>query len=75
MLPDTDGYELLRLFRERDRDIPVLMLTAKSQMNDKLLGLQLGADDYVTKPFNYAELILRVKNMARRVKDGGGCKS
>ncbi len=44
------------------------MLTAKSQMNDKLLGLQLGADDYVTKPFNYAELILRVKNMARRVK-------
>ena len=66
MLPDTDGYELLRLFR--DRDIPVLMLTAKSQMNDKLLGLQLGADDYVTKPFNYAELILRVKNMARRVK-------
>ncbi len=68
MLPDTDGYELLRLFRERDRDIPVLMLTAKSQMNDKLLGLQLGADDYVTKPFNYAELILRIKNMARRVK-------
>lgn len=66
MLPDTDGYELLRLFREKDRDIPVLMLTAKSQMNDKLLGLQLGADDYVTKPFNYAELILRVKNMARR---------
>ena len=39
MLPDTDGYELLRLFREKDRDIPVLMLTAKSQMNDKLLGL------------------------------------
>ena len=38
MLPDTDGYELLRLFREKDRDIPVLMLTAKSQMNDKLLG-------------------------------------
>lgn len=68
MLPDTDGYELLRLFREKDRDIPVLMLTAKSQMNDKLLGLQLGADDYVTKPFNYAEHILRVKNMSRRVK-------
>ena len=75
MLPDTDGYELLRLFRERDRDIPVLMLTAKSQMNDKLLGLQLGADDYVTKPFNYAELILRVKNMAACKEDGGGCKS
>lgn len=68
MLPDIDGYELLRLFREKDRDIPVLMLTAKSQMNDKLLGLQLGADDYVTKPFHYAELILRVKNMARRVQ-------
>lgn len=72
MLPDTDGYELLRLFREKDRDIPVLMLTAKSQMNDKLLGLQLGADDYVTKPFNYAELILRVKNMARRMAKRGG---
>ena len=39
MLPDTDGYELLRLFREKERDTPVLMLTAKSQMNDKLLGL------------------------------------
>ncbi|MDZ5608888.1 response regulator transcription factor [Bacillus pseudomycoides] len=72
MLPDTDGYELLRLFREKDRDIPVLMLTAKSQMNDKLLGLQLGADDYVTKPFNHAELILRVKNMARRMAKQGG---
>ncbi|MDP7978355.1 response regulator transcription factor [Bacillus sp. WLY-B-L8] len=68
MLPDIDGYELLRLFREKDRDIPVLMLTAKSQMNDKLLGLQLGADDYVTKPFHYAELLLRVKNMTRRVQ-------
>ena len=62
------GMSYFCLFREKDRDIPVLMLTAKSQMNDKLLGLQLGADDYVTKPFNYAELILRVKNMARRVK-------
>ncbi len=72
MLPDTDGYELLRLFREKDRDIPVLMLTAKSQMNDKLLGLQLGADDYVTKPFNYAELILRVKNMSAACEEEGG---
>ncbi|MDR4181140.1 response regulator, partial [Bacillus thuringiensis] len=47
MLPVTDGYELLRLFRDMDRDNLVLMLTVYSQMNDKLLGLQLGSDDYV----------------------------
>lgn len=79
VLAAADGREALERWNEGpdvlildvmlpDTDIPVLMLTAKSQMNDKLLGLQLGADDYVTKPFNYAELILRVKNMARRVK-------
>ncbi len=68
MLPDTDGYQLFRIFREKNSNIPIIMLTAKSQMNDKLLGLQLGADDYITKPFHSTELLLRMKSIERRLK-------
>lgn len=68
MLPDIDGYQLLREFREKDSDIPIIMLTAKGQINDKLLGLQLGADDYVTKPFHSTELLLRIKIIERRLE-------
>lgn len=57
MLPDISGHEVIQKFQKIDNEIPVIMLTANSQMNDKLLGLQLGADDYITKPFNSAELI------------------
>lgn len=67
MLPDTDGYQLFRIFREKNSNIPIIMLTAKSQMNDKLLGLQLGADDYMTKPFHSTELLLRMKSIERRL--------
>ncbi|MDK8183748.1 response regulator transcription factor [Paenibacillus sp. UMB4589-SE434] len=67
MLPDTDGYTLLRGFRGNDPDIPIILLTAKGQMNDKLLGLQLGADDYLVKPFNSTELLLRIKVIERRL--------
>ncbi len=67
MLPDTDGYQLLRAFRQQDPDIPIIMLTAKGQVNDKLLGLQLGADDYLTKPFHSTELLLRIKAIQRRL--------
>lgn len=68
MLPDIDGYQLLREFREKDSDIPIIMLTAKGQINDKLLGLQLGADDYITKPFHSTELLLRIKIIERRME-------
>ncbi|KJB87232.1 XRE family transcriptional regulator [Paenibacillus sp. E194] len=67
MLPDTDGYQLLREFRASNADIPIIMLTAKGQINDKLLGLQLGADDYLVKPFHSTELLLRIKVIERRL--------
>ncbi|MDA7026420.1 response regulator transcription factor [Bacillus sp. CLL-7-23] len=67
MLPDIDGFELLRKVREKCPHIPIIMLTAKNQMNDKIIGLQLGADDYMTKPFNSIELSLRIKNLLKRI--------
>lgn len=66
MLPGPSGLELLRELRERDGDTPVLLLTARGDEGDKVLGLELGADDYVTKPFSLRELLARVKAMLRR---------
>ncbi|MEZ6038023.1 MAG: response regulator transcription factor [Planctomycetota bacterium] len=66
MLPGPSGLELLRELRQRDADTPVLLLTARSDESDKVLGLELGADDYVTKPFSLRELLARVKAMLRR---------
>ena len=68
MLPDTTGFDLIPRIREKTPDLPILMLTARDQMNDKIIGLQLGADDYMTKPFNGTELVLRVKNLLKRTK-------
>ncbi|AOR23156.1 response regulator transcription factor [Clostridium taeniosporum] len=68
MLPDISGHEAIKRFQEIDSEVPVIMLTAKSQINDKLLGLQLGADDYIIKPFNSTELILRIKAVTKRVR-------
>ncbi|SHJ07745.1 DNA-binding response regulator, OmpR family, contains REC and winged-helix (wHTH) domain [Clostridium cavendishii DSM 21758] len=68
MLPDISGHEVIQRFQDIDSEVPVIMLTAKSQINDRLLGLQLGADDYITKPFNSAELILRIKAITKRIK-------
>jgi two-component system KDP operon response regulator KdpE len=65
MMPDLDGFETLRLLREFST-IPVIMLTAKSEENDKVYGLELGADDYITKPFGPRELSSRVKAVMRR---------
>lgn len=65
MLPDMDGFELLRRIREK-YFFPIIMLTAKIQDMDKLTGLTLGADDYMTKPFNPLELVARVKTQIRR---------
>lgn len=66
MLPGPGGLEILRELRARDRQMPVLVLTARSDENDKVLGLELGADDYVTKPFSLRELIARVRALLRR---------
>ena len=68
MLPDQSGYHVLRALRERGDRIPVIMLTAKGEREDRILGLRLGADDYVTKPFSSEELILRVQAVLRRAE-------
>ena len=70
MLPDMDGLELCKLLKS-DRetaDIPVIMLTAKSTEIDKIVGFELGADDYITKPFSIRELLARIKAILRRTK-------
>ena len=61
MLPDMDGFTVARRLRERDVTIPILFLTARAQESDKTIGLVAGGDDYLAKPFSYAELIARVK--------------
>lgn len=68
MIPDTDGFEICKYLKKQDKfsSIPVIMLTAKSEETDKVLGLELGADDYVTKPFSPRELVARVKAVLRR---------
>jgi DNA-binding response OmpR family regulator len=65
-LPEMDGFEVCRRIREDKLQFPILMLTAKSQEADKVLGLGLGADDYMTKPFGIGELVARVKALLRR---------
>lgn len=67
MLPDMDGLELCRRVRTRPGYVPILILTAKSSELDRVLGLELGADDYLTKPFSIRELLARVKALFRRV--------
>lgn len=68
MLPDIDGLDICKYLKRQDKlaEIPIIMLTAKSEETDKLLGLELGADDYVTKPFSPKELVARVKAVLRR---------
>ena len=65
MLPDGDGRDLLREFRSSSR-VPIVMLTARGEEMDRVLGLELGADDYVTKPFSAAELVARIRAVLRR---------
>ena len=66
MLPKVNGYEICRFLREEGFDAPILMLTAKAQESDVVLGLKLGADDYVTKPFSIKELLARADALLRR---------
>jgi two-component system phosphate regulon response regulator PhoB len=70
MLPGVDGYEVLRTLREDERtgDIPVLLLTARQEEEDRIRGFERGADDYVTKPFSPKELVLRVRALLRRTQ-------
>ena len=69
MLPKVNGYELCRLVRKEKVDVPIIMLTAKGEEADIVLGLNLGADDYVTKPFSIKELLARVAAFLRRRKE------
>lgn len=66
ILPNKDGFEILKNLRKEKIDTPIIMLTAKSEMTDKLNGLEHGADDYITKPFHMRELIARVKVILKR---------
>lgn len=69
MLPDIDGFEICRQIRTKS-SVPILMLTARKEDIDKIVGLELGADDYLTKPFNPRELVARVKAILRRYQSG-----
>jgi OmpR family response regulator RpaB len=66
MLPDMDGFEVCRLIRKRS-DIPILMLTARGEVMDRIIGLELGADDYLAKPFEARELVARIHNVLKRL--------
>lgn len=68
MLPGIDGFEVCKTLREEYPTLGIIMLTAKSQDIDKIMGLEYGTDDYMTKPFNPTELVLRVKSLARRME-------
>lgn len=69
MLPGMDGYEVCRILRQEQPGIGIIMLTAKTQDIDKILGLEQGADDYLVKPFNPQELILRIRSLIRRLPE------
>ncbi|HEY60998.1 MAG TPA: response regulator transcription factor [Anaerolineae bacterium] len=66
MLPELNGFEVCKKLRSEDNQVPIIMLTARDEDIDKILGLELGADDYMTKPFNPRELVARVKAVLRR---------
>lgn len=71
MMPKMDGYELTRVLRERS-DIPIIILSVKTESHEKILGLELGADDYMTKPFDPMELLARIKAQLRRYSSTAG---
>jgi len=66
MLPDVDGWRILKSLREAGKEAPVLFLTARDSIDDRVKGLELGADDYLVKPFDFAELLARVRTLLRR---------
>ena len=68
MLPGIDGFQVCRYLRQDERELGIIMLTAKNQDIDKIQGLEAGSDDYISKPFNPKELVLRIKSLERRLK-------
>lgn len=75
MMPVMDGFTLAKEIRKMDTQVPILFLTAKSMQEDKIYGFELGADDYLTKPFSMEELLLRIKAIRRRAKEAEKSKS
>jgi two-component system phosphate regulon response regulator PhoB/two-component system alkaline phosphatase synthesis response regulator PhoP len=77
MLPDVDGFEVCRILRnsKKYKEIPILMLTARGDVTDKILGLEFGADDYMVKPFSPREMIARIKSILRRTNPKSQVKS
>ncbi|NNM66918.1 MAG: response regulator [Spirochaetales bacterium] len=71
MLPEMDGLEVCKALRQKGLSIPILMLTARDGVDDKVRGLDLGADDYITKPFVYEEFLARVRSNLRKARDRG----
>ncbi len=74
VMPDMDGFEVCRILRDSESNnlMPIIMLTSQDNQDDKLIGLELGADDYITKPFNNRELLSRVKNTLKRIQRNRG---
>ncbi len=66
MMPKIDGWSLIKKLREKNRTVPVLFLTARDELNDKIKGFELGADDYLVKPFAFSELLVRMRALIRR---------
>ncbi|MBS5606495.1 MAG: response regulator transcription factor [Enterocloster asparagiformis] len=75
MMPETDGITVLKTIRGRGSTVPVIMLTAKSEIDDRVLGLDSGANDYLTKPFDSKELLARIRAMTRGAGAGDSCLS
>jgi DNA-binding response OmpR family regulator len=75
MLPEVSGFDICKAARKAGVDTPVILLTAKGEEIDKVLGLELGADDYITKPFSLRELLARIKAILRRTSNGGEAHS
>lgn len=70
MLPDMDGFTVTRRLRDSGRELPILFLTARDSLEDKVTGLTVGGDDYVTKPFSLEEVVARIRAVLRRTQDG-----
>ncbi len=66
MMPDMSGYDVCKEIRKNDENIPVVFISAKNKVSDKVVGLELGADDFITKPFDVSEVIARIRAIARR---------